>query len=274
MKEMTIEDVHGVTLNIMKEIHEFCVANDIKYSLAYGSLIGAIRHTGFIPWDDDIDVWMTRPMYEKFTKTFVSKNGYRHSSMYDKDSLICFSRVYEVEKTSIRMNVKSCDGDIGVFVDILPLDGVPNNEAQRTEQYKDFSKMISCLYHARYWMNYIERNSGLRKVSGMCHLLYNMLKRGSYHAAHERMISIAKEYSFENSDYCCYFQCGDAYRKNQQELLPTSCFDNYVLKEFEDTELMIIEEYDKILNRIYGDYMVLPPIEARSSRSHGSCYWK
>jgi lipopolysaccharide cholinephosphotransferase len=273
MKEMTINEIHEVTLKIMKEIHEFCMKNNIQYSLAYGSMIGAVRHKGFIPWDDDIDIWMTRPNYEKFTHTFKSKHGYRHSSMYDKDSLLCFDRVYEMDETRIKMAFKPCDGDVGVFVDILPLDGVPENEKNRDKQYISFSKKVTCLLHARYWLRSIECSDGWQKVNGFCHLVYNTIKRGGYRFAHKRMLEIAKEVNLEKSKFCCYFQCGDAYRKNKQELLPTAFFNKYILIDFEDTQFMVSEEYDRILKLIYGDYMKLPPEEDRH-HSHGNCYWK
>ena len=273
MKAMTIDEIHGVALNIMKEIHEFCMANDIKYSLAYGSMIGAVRHKGFIPWDDDVDIWMTRPNFEKFTRSFVSKSGYRHSSMYDKDSLICFDRVYETKETLIKTQYKACDGDVGVFVDVFPLDGVPEDEERRNKQYNAFSNKITCLLHARWLIGYIERKQGWRKLYGACRLLYNDVRWGGYRRAHKKMNEIAKTEDVEKSSYCCYFQCGDAYRKNRQELLPTASFRNCILAEFEDTEFMICEDYDRILKIIYGNYIELPP-ENERHRSHGVYYWK
>lgn len=270
---MTIKEIHDVALKIMKEIHEFCMANNIQYSLAYGSMIGAARHKGFIPWDDDIDIWMTRPNFEKFTRTFVSKSGFRHSSMYDKDSLICFDRVYETKETLIKTQYKACDGDVGVFVDVFPLDGVPEDEGRRNKQYIDFSSKITCLLYARWLIGYIERKQGWRKLYGICRLLFNDVRWGEYRRAHNKMLEIAKAEDVGKSNFCCCFQCGDAYRKNQQELLPTAYFWNYILTEFEGAEFMICEDYDKILKIIYGDYMKLPPEEERY-RSHGACYWK
>ena len=70
MKEMNIQEVQHISLELLKEVHEFCVENDVKYTLFSGTLIGAIRHHGFIPWDDDLDIAMPRPDYEKFIHSF------------------------------------------------------------------------------------------------------------------------------------------------------------------------------------------------------------
>ena len=77
MKQMTNEEIQQVSLKIMKDIHDFCVKNNISYSLYGGSAIGAIRHKGFIPWDDDLDIAMPRPDYDRFIKTYRSEKGYK-----------------------------------------------------------------------------------------------------------------------------------------------------------------------------------------------------
>ena len=83
MRKMTLQEIQTVNLELMKDIHAFCVKNNIHYSLAYGSLIGAVRHKGFIPWDDDIDIMMPRPDFERFSHEYKSEKGYRLSSVYD-----------------------------------------------------------------------------------------------------------------------------------------------------------------------------------------------
>lgn len=75
MREIELEELKKIQLEIMQVVHDFCVDNKIDYSLTYGTLIGVIRHKGYIPWDDDIDICMTRPEYNKFIKMFITKNS-------------------------------------------------------------------------------------------------------------------------------------------------------------------------------------------------------
>ena len=270
---MTINELHEIALDIMKDIHDCCIENNIQYSLAYGSLIGAVRHQGFIPWDNDIDVWMTRPNFEKFTKIFKSKRGYRLSTEYDKDSLICFNRVYETKRTYLKRSIKSCDGDVGVWVDIMPLDGVPDNNTERNNQYHDFINKIRPMEAARFWLNYIDQSKGLKTFYGNVRLLLNNMVNGNYRRIHQKMVEISKRHQFGKYTYCCYFQCAFAYRKRKQELLPVNAFNTYKLMPFEDTGFMVSKDYDALLTSIYGDYMKLPPLEDRVFH-HGECYWK
>lgn len=98
MKEMTLREVQLFELGIRKDVHEFCMANHINYSLAYGTLIGAIRHKGFIPWDDDIDIVMPRPDYDRFCRTYKSQAGYEIFSPIQGNSYLGYTRVCDFKK--------------------------------------------------------------------------------------------------------------------------------------------------------------------------------
>ena len=276
-EEMTVDEVHDVALEMMKEVHEFCVANDIQYSLAYGSLLGAIRHKGFIPWDDDIDIWMTRPNFEKFTRTFKSKKGYRHLSIYDKDSLLCFDRIIEIDHTYVKNMAKACEGKTGVWIDIMPLDVVPNEDILRSEQYNGFAAFNKNIDIYRGWQTNLETRKKIlifkvfikKILSGeSLYLRKNVIKN-----IHQKQIAICKKYSNIVSSNYCFFQCGVLYRNEPQELLPQKSISNYRLTPFVDTELMIVEDYDHLLTLLYGDYMTPPPVE-KQQKSHGKCLWK
>ena len=97
-KKLSLDEIKSNSLQILKLVHDFCVANNIKYSLAYGTLLGAVRHKGYIPWDDDIDIMMTRPEYERFCNTFKMKGLSLHRHQNDPDCYILFARVCDEEK--------------------------------------------------------------------------------------------------------------------------------------------------------------------------------
>ena len=105
MREMTLKEIQQVSLGILKDIHKFCVEHDIQYSLCYGTLLGAIRHKGFIPWDDDIDITMPRPEFDRFIKSYQSEKGYRlfaaENNDGDTEVSVPFARVCEMQRTFV-----------------------------------------------------------------------------------------------------------------------------------------------------------------------------
>lgn len=103
MKEMTLKEIQAVSLEILKDVHMFCLKNDIKYTLQGGTLLGAIRHNGFIPWDEDIDIAMPRPDYERFCQTYASENGYKLICRHNSECYVMYARVCEMEKTLVKV---------------------------------------------------------------------------------------------------------------------------------------------------------------------------
>lgn len=275
--EMTVGEVHSVALEMMKEVHEFCVANDIQYSLAYGSLLGAVRHKGFIPWDDDIDIWMTRPNFEKFTKTFKSQKGYRHLSIYDKDSLLCFDRVYEIDHTYVKNMTKACDDETGIWIDIMLLDTVPDDENLRNKQYSQFvelNKKIN-IFKGNYTLRELHKYTSLIKNYIYCLIKgqTRYLKKKTAYKLQKSQLDVINEYNKVQASNYCFFQCGVMYRNEPQELLPAKCFESYQLTSFEDAQFMIVKDYDQLLTILFGDYMTPPPVGQRQ-KSHGICFWR
>lgn len=274
MKRLTIQEIQQVNLDIMKDIHKFCITNDIKYSLAYGSLLGAVRHKGFIPWDDDIDIWMTRPNFERFMSLYKTHDKYRLVSVYDKDCLLGLGRVYETKDTFIEWDSKTCDGDIGVWVDICPIDAIPDDENARKRQYTKVLKLWRHLGGARCDVTVIERNDGIASFFAFVKLCIKNIIRGNYHTIQKNLVTLCKSFPFGTTTNCCYFMCLDAYNRKEQEVLKTADFFDYRLINFEDTQFYIIENYRSVLSEIYGNYMSLPPVDKRIPRHGAEFYWK
>lgn len=136
MKEMTLKEMQNFELDILKDFHEFCVSNNIRYSLDGGTLIGAIRHKGFIPWDDDIDVVLPRPDYEKLCSLYQSEKYRLKCFQNDKNCYLGFARIYDFKYTTFDTRYPWCkDKNVGLWIDIFPADGAPDNEDELQKLY-------------------------------------------------------------------------------------------------------------------------------------------
>ena len=131
-KQLTIEEVKKMNLDILSVVADFCEKNGLRYWLYYGTLIGAIRHNGYIPWDDDIDIAMPRPDYEKFLKTFNQTSGSLYKVIEDRISIgyhTPFAKVHNPE--TIIESEFSDEMAFGVFIDIFPFDGVKDEKQSK-----------------------------------------------------------------------------------------------------------------------------------------------
>lgn len=273
MREMTLKDRQSVSLEILKDVHDFCVKNGIKYTLFGGTLIGAIRHKGFIPWDDDLDIAFTRPEYEKFVKSYQSKRGFKlfARERQGNEVYISYARVCEMERTFVddkRFPWTSLKK--GIWIDVFPLDGAEEdyNKAliQSSKNYKLWLKGV----RIRNAMAPFDKSRG---VIGNIKLFMEKIIYGwrcrSYWDKH---VAFCKRIGFNNSSK--YSQLSWAGFK-MREYYNTSALSDYDLIHFEDTEFYIMKGYDGALKSKYGDYMQLPPVEERRPGHVGSKYlWK
>lgn len=274
MREMTLHEIQSVNLELMKDIHSFCVEHGIHYSLAYGSLIGAIRHNGFIPWDDDIDIMMPRPDFERFSAEYKSKNGYYLSSVYDDDTYINYTRVYDNRTVVISPGVASTH-DIGVWIDIYPIDGISDNKEISENQFQRLRHYTGLVLKWRKNKRKVEK-SGL--INGFKYLL-NLTKlrfSGDIISWHNKICDICKENNFGETKRCSSLVCYEANKRNKQEIFLTEHFENFILHSFEDQEFYVASGYDAILKTIFGNYMEIPPKEKQISHILGKWqfYWK
>ena len=121
-RKVTLEEMRDLQLAMMDKIHEFCVERGIRYSLGGGTLLGAVRHKGYIPWDDDIDIMLPRPDYERFLKEFdgVYPNFKVLHLNNDRTYPYLFAKVYDS-----RTLLVECRATMGVYIDVFPIDGLP-----------------------------------------------------------------------------------------------------------------------------------------------------
>lgn len=122
---MTLRELQLFALEILKDVHQFCTQNNIKYSLYAGTLLGAIRHQGFIPWDDDIDIVMPREDYNKFCQTYRSERFNLFNRDNDSSFQLAYARVCDIKRTLYKAVEPCSKKPTGVWIDVFPADGCP-----------------------------------------------------------------------------------------------------------------------------------------------------
>ena len=152
MKEMTTKEVQQVSLDILKDFHNFCIKNGLHYSLSGGTLLGAVRHNGFIPWDDDIDVQMPRPDYDKLLHTYQSENGYKIYSrelpeFAEQKMFYTHARICDTSRTHVDTGIRPwISENVGIWIDILPCDGISSDKNTAKTHLANVNKMIRHCY--------------------------------------------------------------------------------------------------------------------------------
>ena len=165
-KELTTKEIQAISLEVLKQIADLCDELNLRYYLAYGTLIGAVRHKGFIPWDDDVDIMMPRPDYDKLLK-YLSTNKLPYLTLFNRQT--CPEYPYMISRISDDRYILEMENEksvgMGVFIDIYPLDGMGNTleEALKYGSYTD--RMSSLCYQATRKHYAIETTkSTLRKI--------------------------------------------------------------------------------------------------------------
>ena len=141
-RELSLEEIQNESLRMLSIIDQFCIENGIQYSLGYGALIGAIRHKGFIPWDDDIDLIMTRPNYLRFVSLFnKDKTINRDLKLFAPEldnSYYNITHICDMRRTRVRKYYQWTDEDTGIWIDVFPIDSLPEDGGK---QLRDQSKL-------------------------------------------------------------------------------------------------------------------------------------
>lgn len=265
-KEITIVEQRAILVDVLQTVHDFCVSHDIKYSLAFGTLLGAVRHKGFIPWDDDIDIAMLRDDYEKFAQLFNKENDiYRfYDCRNDKDVNIVFGKVADTRTMVIEgANSKN----LGIAVDVFPIDDFRDTveDSQRFFNSLRFSKIVYILK--------------CRKVSDVRSMwkkpIYVMAKMIlGWYSLHKLVLSMNNnlvQNRFPNSRYVGYAM---GLGKESNQFDERKMWTEHCELLFEGRSFMAIKEYDKYLTREFGNYMQLPPEKDRvSEHDFFKIYW-
>ena len=261
MKELSLKEIQEIELEILVQFDSICQKNDLRYSLGGGTLLGAVRHKGFIPWDDDIDVMMPRPDYEKFLEVCKSQDLGFCLTTYDTVEGYngLFAKIWD-PKTIIIDDLMKMNFKLGVNIDIFPIDGLGDT---KQEAIKIFKKTIveRELLNAVVWKRFFRSKTHSLFIEPVRLFFFLLSRLIQPKKLLIKIDEINKSHPIETSTYAgCV--CG-SYR--EREIMNKSAFENYIELEFEGKRFQCVKKYDEYLKKHYGNYMELPPLEKQKT---------
>jgi len=267
MKAIDIKELKVLQLEIMQSIHDFCIQNDIRYSISGGTLLGAVRHKGYIPWDDDIDCMMPRPDYEKFLRTFNrKKSDFKVISCYNNKSFYQpFAKVINTKTILIGSGDRKIQ-NLGVNVDVFPIDGLPNEEKNRKRYWNKIGKKKN--FSSVIYTKFMPNEFWIKKIIRI--ILYYLFRPFPANWYAKKLHKIAMKNSFENS----IFVANSIFGYHTKEQMPKTLFDDFILLDFENKSFLSVKNYDTYLSNLFGDYMQLPPKEKQIQKHDFEVFWR
>lgn len=266
MREIQFEEMKKIELNILIYFTEVCEENNLRYYLGGGTLLGAVRHKGFIPWDDDIDVMMPRPDFQKLLSLSINNENYNIIKPGTAGYYYNFAKLVDTRTILEEKGIKRIDG-LGVYIDIFPLDGMPETPDDRKKRFKELNSIRkrinnTCLLKPKFHRNPFAYLNACR--------IYNSNKNIDLSSLQKKYLDSALKNSFDDSEFV--FAAGGAY--GARDIFPGKWFEKEIELQFENLSVKAFNGYDFYLTQLYGDYMTLPPEDKRVTPHHTIVYFK
>jgi len=262
MKRLTLDEVKRIKLHILVEVADFCNRHHIKYWLDWGTLLGAIRHKGFIPWDDDIDISMLREDYDRFIAEFASSTGYYKLCCpeNDDDAYTAFAKVADLRTVNQITTISTQRRHLNI--DVFCYDTCPEigyeELFERRDYYQNIFKFNNLTPRSKYYSNKRILLNYIRYFPSVIH---------SNHWLLMQIVKNAKSCASETSGLVAHF-LGVG-----RKLYEKRSFDKTIQVDFEGLKFAAPEDYDRHLTITYGDYMTPPPPEQRGSTHLFEAFW-
>ena len=258
MERLTSSEIKSIELNILKQFTDFCEENSLYYTLGYGTLLGAVRHKGFIPWDDDIDIFMPRKDYEKIVKMY--KNGKSVaglSLLYSTDENEYYYPFAKLCDPNTVAKMESNLTEHGIWIDIFPVDKVPEDRKQDLK----FHKRIRFLKRVviSYTTDFKNRKLDKKTLPKLFLSVYGKI-RGK-----KRITAMIEKEAVQYNNTDSSLVCPIVFQTLLGGEMQENDFLTPVKLQFEQYEFNAPTRYDEYLTSLYGNYMQLPPENKRQT---------
>ena len=267
MRNIDINELREIQINILNVVADFCNKNGLNYCLGYGTLIGAVRHKGFIPWDDDIDIVLLRSDYDKFINSFNDFDSkYKVYTATNTDWFpYPFAKV-SYENSIIKEDSDNMEKTIGINIDVFPIDNIPNDIKQQKKMFNEVGKHRNILNVNSVVIN-SKRAFYKNLILYVGKIVFCIIKPNTIV---RKIINIATKFNGKTTEKVGNIVWG----YGEREIVPRSLFDSAIKMKFSENEYNVPVGYHEWLTSNYGNYMELPPIEKRVSHHDFKAYIK
>lgn len=269
--DYTSEDlvkIKKILFDLLCFFDSFCSQNGLKYYASNGTCLGAIRHHGFIPWDDDIDVLMPRKDYEKFLtlKPLLKTLGYEIYSVFDDGYYLPYAKICETKTTLVEF--KNRPFLLGQFIDVFPMDEAENSEQCRKffeEKRKSIQKYSRCLDRS-LWREFLKESVFLKKAKKLGLLLFRKILKSFFL---KKFLATEEKIKRQTGPFFMSYVSDYEFEK---KLHNKEWFGDGVRVPFECGTIVVPSNYDAYLTKLFGNYMAPPPVEKRVSHHYHYFY--
>lgn len=269
MIELTLREMQEAALGVLIEVADICEAQGLRYYLAYGTLIGAARHRGFIPWDDDLDIFMPRPDHDALVGYLTGHGQERpHLEAFTKDT--CRGYPYMITRISDNRYAMETRNEkpygLGAFIDVYPLDGLGNNRQEAFALCCKGNYLSSFCFQTTRAHFTMDNMKGMKRTKWK-YLVFLVSKILGKKFFQRQLTKLSRQYPYEQSRYVSTV----TWLSGVKMVYEKEWFSQVDWLTFEGHAFRVPKGYEEFLRFIYGNYMALPPVNARSAYMLRKC---